>query len=68
MYRKPKTGMVKCMHVFTLEASNPTVVLKQVNTSSTIIREDVMPSRMSRKASIMPPAERAQKIKDIEND
>eukprot|EP00957_Ditylum_brightwellii_P052446 3977486-Ditylum_brightwellii.AAC.1 len=68
MYRKPKTGGVKYMHVFTVEASNPTVILKQVDQNSAIIREDFMPSRMSRKASIIPPAEQAQKVKDMEKD
>eukprot|EP00957_Ditylum_brightwellii_P130039 9918412-Ditylum_brightwellii.AAC.1 len=42
------------------------MVLKQVNYSSTITRKDFMPSKMSRNLSIMPPAKRAQKVKDME--
>eukprot|EP00957_Ditylum_brightwellii_P149900 11416543-Ditylum_brightwellii.AAC.1 len=68
MYRKSKAGGIKCMHMFTVEVRNPTVVLKQVNHNSTIIREDFMPRKMSRKVSIVPPAEQAQKVKDMEKD
>eukprot|EP00957_Ditylum_brightwellii_P081517 6201793-Ditylum_brightwellii.AAC.1 len=54
--------------MFNLEASNHTVVLKQVNHNFTTTREDFMPNRMRRKASIMPPVEQAQKVKDMEKD